>query len=86
MDCDRLVVTSRVGIVEMVGTVGELGGDWGMVWVKGLGSGVSDEDIEKWIVDIGGVQVQGIDCYRWEGGSWERFVRSYWRVYYIGTF
>ena len=53
MDCNRLVLTRdrRVGIVRMVGTVGELGGDWGMdsdiVWDEELGGGVRGEDVEK---------------------------------------
>ena len=53
MDCNRLVVIGdrRVGIVRMVGTVDEFGGDWGMdsdiVWEEGLGGGVSGEDVEK---------------------------------------
>ena len=81
MDCDHLVVTGdrRVGIVGMVGTVGELGGAWVMVWDEGLG--VSGEDVVG--VGIGGVQVNA--CYRWEGSSWERLGRSYWRIYYVGT-
>ena len=53
MDCNRLVVTGdrRVGIVRMVGTVDELGGDWGMnsdiVWEEELGGGVRGEDVNK---------------------------------------
>ena len=68
----------------MVGTVDELRGDWGMdsdiVWDEGLGGGVSGEDVEKVGCDSAGA---GNDCYRWEGSSWERFGRSYWRVSYF---